>query len=154
MGLSINVMKCPECGAELEYEEEREKMFCSFCGAPIVIKNDNEYVTRHVDNAKVLQAENERLRILSQLEKEKQEEQRKTDLKNRKKKIRKYGSIICVALMIIPEVIFFICEKLEIELDGLSNFILVMLMINGVLWLLVILLGILNDVLVVFNSDS
>lgn len=61
MALKINSMRCPECGADLEYEEGREKMFCSYCGAQIVITNENEKIYRHIDEAAIKREETDRI---------------------------------------------------------------------------------------------
>lgn len=68
MGITVNTIKCPECGADLEYEEGREKMFCSFCGAQIVITNDNEKIFRHIDEAAIKREETDRMVRLKQEE--------------------------------------------------------------------------------------
>ena len=59
MSLKLNVLKCPNCGANLQVEEGRKKLFCSYCGAPIEITNENEYVIHHIDEAKIRQNEEE-----------------------------------------------------------------------------------------------
>ena len=48
---------CPKCGANLQIEEGRTQCFCSYCGTKITIQNDNEYVVRIVDEARIKEAE-------------------------------------------------------------------------------------------------
>ena len=76
MSVSVKSIKCPDCGAHLEIEGKRDTMFCNFCGAKVVLSNDNEYVYRHVDEAEIMRAETEakraeteRLMQLKELEK-------------------------------------------------------------------------------------
>lgn len=59
MAITLNTIKCPECGAKLSVEEGREKLFCSFCGAQIIITNENEHIIHHIDDAEIKQAEAE-----------------------------------------------------------------------------------------------
>lgn len=55
MALKMNQMKCPSCGANLDFDGERDKVFCTYCGTPIVITDENrkEIVRRTVDEAAV-----------------------------------------------------------------------------------------------------
>ena len=57
MAIKFVSVKCPECGANLPIEEGREKMFCSYCGTQIIMTNENEHIYRHIDEAKIRQAE-------------------------------------------------------------------------------------------------
>ena len=59
MAIKFISVKCPECGATLEIEEGRNKAFCSYCGAKILIYDENhhEYVYRTIDDAGLKQAE-------------------------------------------------------------------------------------------------
>ena len=73
MAIQLLSMKCPSCGANLEAEKGREYMFCSYCGTKILINNDNEYIYRNIDEARIRESENEleiRLRELELEEKE------------------------------------------------------------------------------------
>lgn len=68
MALQFNSVKCPECGASLPIEEGRTQVFCSYCGAKVIVTNDNEYIYRHIDEAGVRQAETDRIIRLRELE--------------------------------------------------------------------------------------
>ncbi len=68
MAIRINSVKCPECGATLPIEEGRTQLFCSYCGAKIIITNENEYIYRHIDEAGVKQAETDRLVMMRKME--------------------------------------------------------------------------------------
>lgn len=55
MALKMNQMKCPSCGVNLEFGGDREKVFCTYCGTPIVITDENrkEIVHRTIDEAAI-----------------------------------------------------------------------------------------------------
>lgn len=59
MPVSINAIKCPECGASLEIEEGRSELFCSYCGTKILIKDENEYTYRYIDEAGIRRSDND-----------------------------------------------------------------------------------------------
>ena len=42
MPIELSVMKCPECGAEISFVENRDVFFCSYCGAKILATNEME----------------------------------------------------------------------------------------------------------------
>ncbi len=84
MATNIISVKCPECGAVLQIEEGRKQAFCTYCGAKVLINNDNEHIYRHIDEAGIKQAETEQLVMLKKLElieKKRAEEQKITRLK-------------------------------------------------------------------------
>lgn len=60
MAISIRSVKCPECNANLEVEEGREKLFCSYCGTQVIITNENEQIYRYIDEAGIAQAETQK----------------------------------------------------------------------------------------------
>lgn len=59
MAVTFNSIKCPECGANLEVEEGRKKIFCSYCGTQVLITDENEYTYRYVDEAGITRSEND-----------------------------------------------------------------------------------------------
>lgn len=67
-------VKCPDCGAALQFEEGRQTAFCSYCGAKILLHNENEHIYRSIDEAGIKQAENDRLYMMKELEMEEREE--------------------------------------------------------------------------------
>lgn len=66
-------LKCPSCGANLEVEHGRKECFCSYCGAKIILTDDNEktYTVNINNQAEILKAETERIE-LERLESEKE----------------------------------------------------------------------------------
>lgn len=77
MAVKFIPIKCPECDADLDIEEGRKVMFCSYCGRKIMMVDENEFkydVThRHVDVAKIREVEEESKRKVAKdkLDKEK-----------------------------------------------------------------------------------
>ena len=68
MAISLNSVKCPECGAMLPIEEGRSQVFCSYCGAKVIITNENEHIYRHIDEAGIKQAETNRMVRMRELD--------------------------------------------------------------------------------------
>lgn len=68
MAVKLISVKCPECGAALDIEEDRKEAFCSYCGTKVLLYNENEYIFRHVDEAEVKQAETDQMVRMKQLE--------------------------------------------------------------------------------------
>lgn len=56
MSIKLTQMKCPNCGANLEFNGDRQQVFCTYCGTPIAITDENrtEVVTRTIDEAGVI----------------------------------------------------------------------------------------------------
>lgn len=75
MPLKINVINCPSCGAAIPIQEGTAQITCSYCGSKFAITNENEFVYRHVDEARVRQAEIERMIRLKELEMEEKKRQ-------------------------------------------------------------------------------
>ncbi|WP_155829314.1 zinc ribbon domain-containing protein [Butyrivibrio sp. AD3002] len=73
MGIQFLSVKCPECGANLSIENGRESAFCSYCGAKVIVNNENEHIYRNIDEARIKEAETDRLIKLKQLEMEEKE---------------------------------------------------------------------------------
>ena len=54
---------CPACGANLEVGNKLSQCFCQYCGAKILLHNENEFVDRIVDEAKLEEQNTEKERI-------------------------------------------------------------------------------------------
>ena len=67
-------VKCPDCGAALQIEEGRQMAFCSYCGAKILLHNENEFIHRNIDEAGIKQVENDRIITMKELEMEEKED--------------------------------------------------------------------------------
>lgn len=103
----INLIKlqCPNCGANLEVKEDAKKCYCLYCATPILIQNDNEYIIRHVDEARIKEAEAQKEIARAKLEEEKMLNQRlASEQQERKKKVRKMqiAAAIITAVLTVP----------------------------------------------------
>jgi len=61
MPISVNSVKCPACGAQLNIEEGRKKVFCEYCGTQLLLNNENEFIFRTIDDADIKKAETDRV---------------------------------------------------------------------------------------------
>ncbi len=66
--MKVISVKCPACGADLDIEEGRKQAFCTYCGAKILLENENERVFRTIDEAGIKHAETERMVMLKKME--------------------------------------------------------------------------------------
>lgn len=101
MAIQFIAMRCPACGAEINVESGREFSFCTYCGSKIMMNNDNEHIYRNIDEARIKEAETERMIRLRELELEEKESSR-----GRKSTLVAYGialvfvligALICIA---------------------------------------------------------
>ena len=86
MAVKFISVKCPDCGASLNIEKDRNQAYCTYCGAKIIIDKDNEYTIRTVDEAKITESETERLIRLKELEIEAQEREAKRKARSNSRK--------------------------------------------------------------------
>lgn len=63
-------LNCPSCGASLEVKEDREFIFCQYCGTKILINDENKFTYRYIDDAEIKRAETDQYIRLKQLEME------------------------------------------------------------------------------------
>ena len=76
MAVNLINVECPQCGAGLNIESNRQFAFCSYCGAKVIINNENEHIYRTIDEAGIKQAETERIIRLKEIEIEEKEKSR------------------------------------------------------------------------------
>ncbi len=48
--MGLVACKCPQCGADLEFDESRDTMFCQYCGSKILKTNVIQNVTNNITN--------------------------------------------------------------------------------------------------------
>lgn len=68
MAIQFISVKCPECDAVLSIEKDRNMAFCTYCGAKIMLNNENEHVYRKIDEARIREAELKQMVRLKELE--------------------------------------------------------------------------------------
>ena len=105
--MKIQPIECPNCHATLKIDAGRKTpngvCYCQYCGSAISIDDEvkrSEHTYRKIDEARILEAENERIRINHQRESEKmrldyEREERK------KKMIKKLIPFALIAVLVI-----------------------------------------------------
>jgi len=68
MSVKLIAVKCPECGATLNIEEDRTQAFCTYCGTKVLVHNENEHIYRNIDEARIARAKTERIVKEKQME--------------------------------------------------------------------------------------
>ena len=121
---SVLELKCPRCGADLSVENDREILYCEYCGAKIVLTDENTFTInktiRKIDDAEIARAETERIVQMHKIEMEKEQEKKK-------RKQLKYKIVIACLLDVIG--IVMICLNRHSFFTGLS-----MIFISAVIW--------------------
>ena len=127
--MKIRSLTCPLCGANLNIEEGRKTIYCSYCGAKLLLDDDSIKITlENIDHAKLHAVDaNERLRNKELDLKNKQIEQdyalRRDQLdleaeqlrrKNRKASGYKVG-LILIAIAILLPIISGSLESVEVD---------------------------------------
>ena len=95
MAVAVEPIKCPECGATLNIEDEGRIKFCPYCGSPLLLSNDNEVVLRNVDEAGIIRAKTDRIVVKKQMELEEKEAEKK------EKRNHKLWSLLNIVLLIV-----------------------------------------------------
>lgn len=118
--VEMMALKCPECGAKLKIEEGRKQCYCQYCGHKILLddgsKDVNVNVTRtyhKVDDARLKEAEVDKLVRLKELE----VEEKKMD---RKARNRSFRAKLGVVLLLVGAVSIIIARILDD--DGAFSF--------------------------------
>lgn len=113
--------KCPNCNAEITIDDEnRDYGFCQYCGSKIMF-DDYRSTQRIIDEAKVKQAETERIIRLKELELEEARE-------NQKNSTRK---TLIIVWMILSLIIFIICVFKWVVLDDFIDGSMMLICLGG-----------------------
>lgn len=122
-------LKCPECGAKLQIEDGRKQCFCQYCGHKILIDdgsinmNVNTMHTYHkVDDARLKEAEVDKLIRLKELEIKQKELDRKAKSKSFKAKL---GIIFALFGIILIFIGYFVHDE-NIVYMGIASCIVAM----------------------------
>lgn len=95
-------LKCPSCGAQLEYEEGMEYIFCKYCGTKILINDENIHTYKNIDYAEIEKAKNESKRISLQediIKKEYEKDEKETKRYNKNSLI--FAGILIILVLIL-----------------------------------------------------
>ena len=90
MAYKLISVKCPDCGQTLSIEENRTQAFCSYCGAKVLISNENEFIIRKIDEAGIRKTENEKLIRM-----------REMDIEEKSGSFRKVLTVIWIILTLV-----------------------------------------------------
>lgn len=71
----MRTYKCPNCNAQLSFDDSREFAFCQYCGAKIML-DDYRATYRVVDEARIHETETNRVIRLKELEIEEKKRER------------------------------------------------------------------------------
>lgn len=122
MAVNFISIKCPECGANLEIEQDREMMFCSYCGRKIMMVDENRYevVHRHIDDAEIMRVKTKH----TEKEAEQAYKLKLLEIENRKDRRRQIGWWILYGIifaLLLSSIIGFLLGD-EFILLGLFGF--------------------------------
>ena len=70
MAVTMVPLVCPNCGGTSDVDASREFAFCSYCGAKIMLRDDNHYRMTYTDEAQLARAQADREIRLKELEQE------------------------------------------------------------------------------------
>ena len=111
-------LKCRECGADLQVDPGRKQVFCSYCGAKLLLDDESINITnRIIDEARLKEAE-VRLR---ELEYQHERELREEALVQEQKRSRRLSLVVYLAAVVITY-----------SLPGLRSFFPVVLVLGGI----------------------
>lgn len=107
-------LTCPRCGAHLSIEKDRDVLFCQYCGAKIMLTDENTftinkniYQTIHtIDDASITRAETERMVQIHKIELEKKQAKDKETRRKLKMIIPLILAITGIGLMVFKGMIF------------------------------------------------
>ena len=77
MAVNTETLTCPQCGANLVVQNGKDYTFCIYCGTKVMLRNDNVHIYRNYDEAKIRQADTERIVKLREMEIAEKEKERK-----------------------------------------------------------------------------
>ena len=106
MAIKMIPVKCPQCGADLTVEEGRQSLYCQYCGAKVIVQNENEHIYHTIDDAAVKQAETDRIVKLKQME-----------LAEKKESAREKYKSFKIKLSIILGIIAIVCIGIGFNVD-------------------------------------
>lgn len=124
-------VKCPDCGARLDFEEGRSVYYCKYCGGKILL-DEADTVEKHVyvDEARIRESEVKEKIRLKELELE-------MDKRNEEKKNKALKIKATIISLIIGCILMFIGDTIK-GADILSFIGGMILAVNGLAWLFVL----------------
>jgi len=117
-------LTCPKCNATLSVDSNRDFLFCEYCGAKILLNDENTYTIRHVDEAEVLHAETDRLIRLKELELAEKEAEAINEKNKKQKKFAKYLACFGAPIMAIGFISYLLSKEILFIVTALFGFLL------------------------------
>lgn len=93
----MRACQCPSCGAQISLDDSREFGFCQYCGTKIML-DDFRSTHRVVDEARIREAETDRIVRLKELEIEEKE-------RERNRKSRRVAYIIAFGFVVLGAIL-------------------------------------------------
>ena len=125
MAVTLVSARCPQCGAELKLDESQEQALCPYCGTKVLLRNENEHIYRHIDEARMKELE---------LEEKRREDAEKT--KMLKIRISLVLGVIGVIMLLVGYLGGHASGRLDSPFYIVALIGLVPLMAAGYIWLL------------------
>jgi len=115
--------QCPNCTASLTFDDNREFGFCQYCGTKIML-DDYRTIHRYVDEARIKEAETERIIRMRELELEEKEYERG-------RKGRKLAYIIALAFVLFGVLLGAIFPTMGLFGVGIGGWIALFAFMSG-----------------------
>lgn len=112
--MQMHVLKCPNCGANLDVEDGLDMFYCKYCGYKIVLEGQSDQAYRSKEN--IQRMRHKELMFDKKVEYEKYKDKKKIDAKERENKdviIRVAIGILMLVIISISTNIYFAKEKRE-----------------------------------------
>lgn len=95
MAIQTKLLKCPQCNADISLN--KEIAFCPYCGAKMLLHNDNEYIYRTINDAEIIRSNNEIKKM--EIEREREIDERKHSMKVAAMGFALF--LLCIALIFV-----------------------------------------------------
>lgn len=92
-------VKCPECGASVELDQQKRSAVCDYCGTKVILKDDNSFTFNIHDEAEVIKAETDQAVKLKQIEWK--EMSRIKEIRFSKKSLKLAGILAAVGFVLL-----------------------------------------------------
>ena len=138
MSVSVKSINCPDCGAHLQVEGKRDTIFCEYCGAKVMLTNDNEYIYRHVDEAEILRAETEAKRLENERLLKLKEIEKAEEAKKAAEKAKKTRMFICLGIVALGVIVMVLGITFGAKPDqkgGLFILGIILLIVALIIWI-------------------
>ena len=133
--MRLQAIKCSECGANLDLEEELKFCFCKYCGCKIILDDNLQTIIhRKIDEARIREAEyKEKVRL------------KELDIEENKAKLRNKLIVVWISVVIIIAIISIIILVFDKDNPDSMGYMLLLVDFNIAAWPPMIWIGSKND---------